>query len=212
MERQLCPYATLYRPAESAVDGHGFTAVHCGSLPTALASDLTGQLEPLYADPRQRLQSLPAAGAHQRQRVRSLPVSDEYDSPDSDSNSPGRPSQVRSASLRRVHRSHSRERRRAADSSSSSGQVTPELRSRSLSSRRARRKRRRARTPVLLPPAGDLGRRGRSAAELQSLLQQQLQLQQQLAAHRAAETAERADLGLRSLAHTLAGRDFSINV
>ena len=76
---------------------------------------------------------------------------------------------------------------------------------------------------MLLPPAGELTRRGRSAAELQGLLLQQLQLQQQLAAHRAAESADPTDLDphiladptdidLRTLAHSLKGRDFSINV
>ena len=74
---------------------------------------------------------------------------------------------------------------------------------------------------MLLPPAGELGRRGRSAAELQGLLLQQLQLQHQLAAHRAAaETAdldprslaEQSGLDLRTLAHSLQGRDFTINV
>ena len=76
---------------------------------------------------------------------------------------------------------------------------------------------------MLLPPAGELARRGRSAAELQGLLLQQLQLQQQLAAHRAAESADQTDLDprtladqndldLRTLAHTLKGRDFTINV
>ena len=66
---------------------------------------------------------------------------------------------------------------------------------------------------MLLPPAGELGRRGRSAAELQGLLLQQLQLRHQLAADLEPRSlAEQSGLDLRTLAHSLQGRDFSINV
>ncbi|KAF0288254.1 Down syndrome cell adhesion molecule-like protein Dscam2 [Amphibalanus amphitrite] len=212
----VCPYATFYPSVGPERTTLGGTGHYAALLPLGAAAGRRDQ-EGRYTDPH-HLNTLP----REVKRGRSLPASDEYDSLEElASDSASEPGPVRVSAARRGQHSLPRDVSRHAESSSSSCQLSPDLRARSFSAKRTKRKRRRARTPVLVPPSAEYLARvcppppppPPPVSEADSRLLHQLKLQQELSQLRPGPPPTDCELELRALAHRLGGRqDFSINV